>query len=302
MTDQQPALSSSPLDKRPQAWRLLELVAQWTGQVNTSNLCTAFGISRQSASALLSEYQQQHPDNLDYCPRVRGYQPSDGFRVFYSQGSLDEYSRLPGVSQITDVSVSQNSTSALYHLSSVHHQPQPHSVRAILQAIKGQQRLDIHYASITSPEFEERIISPHSLVHDGQRWHARAWCEKNQQFRDFVLSRVRNIFGVEGAAQQSQKEDELWHRQVSFAIQPDSRLSSAQQAIVAMDYDMQPHSAVDGHATAGWQREYRVRAALLMYLLAQLRLDRYRENPQAQQIVLTPDSHQSLTEQGLLLR
>jgi len=47
---------------------------------------------------------------------------------------------------------------------------------------------------------------------------------------------------------------------------------------------------------------YQVRAALLMYLLAQLRLDRYRENPQAQQIVLTPGSHQSLTEQGLLLR
>jgi len=35
-----------------------------------------------------------------------------------------------------------------------------------------------------------RLIEPHTLVYTGMRWHARAYCEKNGQYRDFVLSRL----------------------------------------------------------------------------------------------------------------
>ena len=41
------------------------------------------------------------------------------------------------------------------------------------------------------PNVEIRLIAPHTLVYTGMRWHVRAYCEKNGQYRDFVLSRLR---------------------------------------------------------------------------------------------------------------
>lgn len=40
---------------------------------------------------------------------------------------------------------------------------------------------------------EIRLIAPHTLIYTGMRWHVRACCEKNRQYRDFVLSRLRGV-------------------------------------------------------------------------------------------------------------
>ena len=48
------------------------------------------------------------------------------------------------------------------------------------------------------------------------------------------------------------------------------------------------------NASGTLQRHYRVRAALLIYWLQQLRVDRYRERPEAQQIILSPHSQREL--------
>jgi len=36
-------------------------------------------------------------------------------------------------------------------------------------------------------------LRPHALGHNGARWHVRAWCEKNGDFRDFTLSRIAEV-------------------------------------------------------------------------------------------------------------
>ena len=158
-----------------QAYRLIEQVVLWEGRITTNTLQDAFGCSRATASPIIQSYLDACPENLTYCTKSRGYLPTEQFAPRYSTGTLEEYTQLryPGVSEFP-----------AYPMQMLQRQPDPTIVRPILKAIGNQERLDISYASFTSPEDGDRIISPHTIVNDGARWHVRAWCEKNQDFRD----------------------------------------------------------------------------------------------------------------------
>ena len=272
--------SNSVLSYRDQqAYRLIEQVALWEGRITTNTLQDAFGCSRTTASPIIQSYLDACPENLMYCTKSRGYLPTEQFVPRYSTGTLEEYTQLksPSVSEIP-----------AYPMQMLQRRPDPAIVRAILKAIDQKQRLDISYASFTSPEDGDRIISPHKLVNDGTRWHVRAWCEKNQDFRDFVLSRIQAVYGREGKATADASDDEGWNHELTVTIEPDMRLTEAQQKLVALDYDMEQT------CTGGYQRSYEVRRALLIYTLQNLRLDRPRERGEAQQIMLTPECQRAL--------
>ena len=262
-----------------QAYRLIEQVALWEGRITTNTLQDAFGCSRGTASPIIQSYLDACPENLMYCTKSRGYLLTEQFAPRYSTGTLEEYTQLryPGVSEFP-----------AYPMQMLQRRPDPTIVRPILKAIGNQERLDISYASFTSPEDGDRIISPHKLVNDGARWHVRAWCEKNQDFRDFVLSRIQAVYGTEGKAAADASDDEGWNHLLTVTIEPDMRLTEAQQKLVALDYGMEQTS------TGGYQRSYEVRRALLIYTLQNLRLDRPRERGEAQQIMLTPECQRAL--------
>jgi hypothetical protein len=255
------------------AFKYIELLLQWRGRLNTGDLMTRMGISRQSASKAISSYKKLYPNTLNYNAREKRYEPAEEFLLEFTSGSFQEYISLFHGELSNSLSTS--------FLPSTHRPPSPYIVRPILNAIENHQRLDVFYASISSPEFEERIISPHSLIYDGSRWHVRAWCEKNQQFRDFVLTRIKEVFGIEGNTRFGLELDKGWNTWVDLSIEPDPRLSDARRNIVAMDYGME----ID--ASGRLKRTYRVREALVIYWLQQLRLDRYSDCPEAQQIVLS---------------
>lgn len=251
--------------------KTIELIAFWEGRINTTNLQKYFDISRQTASKLLKTYRALNPDNLTYDPSIKGLVPTESFKVVYSKGTLDEYRMLLSSLPESEGSITDSFSLVTAPLRNI----SPQLVRPIINAIRHQLRLDVGYASISSPEFEERIIAPHSLVFSGQRWHVRAHCEKNNDFRDFVLSRFNGVFNEEGAALRTREHDEKWNTWIDLAIEPDPRLSDAQKRIVELDFQM----------TNG-QRVLNTRAALLMYLLQSLHLDQYKPNAEAQQIIV----------------
>lgn len=269
--------------QQKQAFRAIELIAQWEGRLNTSHLTKLLAITRQSASRLINDYKAIYPAYLNYNASLKCYEPSQLFSPNTSASGLEAYTQLMA-DRFAESDDSQSDDLSVLRMTSGHHTPSPLIVRPIIQAIQNRLRLDVAYASITSPDFEERIICPHTLINDGHRWHVRAWCEKNQDFRDFVLTRIRDVFDAEGISPVGREQDQGWNTWVTFSIEPDPRLNAARRRIVAMDYGMS--ADVSGNLT----REYRVRAALLIYWLQQLRVDRYRERPEAQQIILTSQS------------
>lgn len=54
----------------------------------------------------------------------------------------------------------------------------PKIVRGLVQAARGQLRVDVDYVSLSSERRSGRNIVPHTLVYDGIRWHVRAYCER----------------------------------------------------------------------------------------------------------------------------
>ena len=67
----------------------------------------------------------------------------------------------------------------------------PDVIRPLVQAAREQKRVEGDYVSLNNPNRGDRIITPHTLVFTGVRWHVRVFFEKNMDYRDLVLSRYR---------------------------------------------------------------------------------------------------------------
>lgn len=154
----------------------------------------------------------------------------------------------------------------------------PEVLRPLLKACREGLRLECEYVSFTTPNAETRLIAPHTLIYTGMRWHVRAYCEKNRDYRDFVLSRFRSMPELMDDKTENIREyDSGWNTQVQVIIKPDSRLKPEQQAIIENDYGMQ-----DG------QLVIETRGALVQYVLQRYQIDptKVHTKATAQQIMV----------------
>ena len=261
-------------------YRLIEVISLWEGRLTTNHLMRAFGIGRQQASKDINTYLAEHgPGNLEYDRHLKGYRPTPGFRPVFTRGLADEYLHMMHARE--DLACSFESLAVRELNTEVLLPParalRPEILRPILQACREGKRVEIRYASLSNPELEYRVIQPHTVVHSGYRWHARAWCEKSGEFRDFVLSRISETPGITLSATHGVELDDAWNARVTVVLVPDPRLTNAQQAVIALDYGMQND-----------RLEIPTRGALVSYVLQQLRVDSEPEtrSPEAQHVVI----------------
>ncbi len=261
-------------------YRLIEVISLWEGRLTTNHLMRAFGIGRQQASKDINTYLAEHGQgNLEYDRHLKGYRPTPGFRPAFTRGLADEYLHMMHARE--DLACSFESLAVRELNTEVLLPParalKPEILRPILQACREGKRVEIQYASLSSPEPEYRVIQPHTVVHSGYRWHVRAWCEKNGEFRDFVLSRISESPGITLPATHGADQDEAWNASVTLTLIPDPRLSRAQKAVIAGDYGM-----------TNMQLSIPTRGALVSYVLQQLRVDSSprERSPEAQQVVI----------------
>lgn len=133
--------------------------------------------------------------------------------------------------------------------------------------------------SFTTPDGETRLIAPHTLIYTGMRWHVRAYCEKNRDYRDFVLSRFRGVPELmDDKTENTREQDPGWSTRAQVIIEPDSRLKPEQRTIIEADYGMR-----DG------QLVIETRGALVQYVLQRYQIDptKVHAKATAQQIVVT---------------
>jgi predicted DNA-binding transcriptional regulator YafY len=244
-------------------------------------LCETFGIGRQQANKDLSNYRRAlKRGDLIYDAVAKHYSPSSDFAPILTRGLASEYLQL--AAQQSDVQKILGhlpvAAASVEVVSAPSRELPAELLRPIIQAMTEHRRIDVDYVSLNNPDREGRIIVPHTLVWTGYRWHVRAWCEKNQDFRDFVLSRFRGEAELMDVSPSQADQDEDWHHIVTLTIEPDSRLSSEQQEVIAHDYNMS-----DGRL------ELEVRAKLAPYLLQLLNVNTgaLLKDPRAQQLILT---------------
>lgn len=262
-------------------YRYIELVLLWEGRLTTKQLCDTFSIGRQQANKDLSNYRRAQEKNaLRYDPVEKNYVPSPDFSPRLTRGLASEYLQL--IAQDSDIQKMLGqlplSDTRVELVAAPNRELPPQLLRPIIQAMRNQERIEVDYVSLNNPDREGRIIAPHTLVWTGYRWHVRAWCEKNRDFRDFVLSRFRGDAELLGSSEHSATTDLDWQEMVTLEIAPDPRLSSAQQEVVSHDYSMQNNALC-----------LTVRAKLARYLLQLLNIKTVEidEDPRAQQLILS---------------
>ncbi|KAA1144470.1 WYL domain-containing protein [Citrobacter portucalensis] len=252
---------------------------RWDGQINRSSLTDFFGISVPQASLDLNEYAKMAPGNLEYDMRARVYRSTKLFKPVFAASSLECY-----LNDLLRVAVQPEIQfgSFLGWRSPVSAVPRllrrldTDIVSQILRAIREREAVQVIYQSMSNPEGSERTLTPHSLVHDGYRWHTRAWCHKRREFRDFLLSRIVQAQNA-GPDEERTNCDTAWNTYIKVILIAHPKLQPAQRSLIESDYAM-----VDGEI------HLECRQALLHYLLFQLNLTEAQSNqtPEALQLAL----------------
>ncbi|EHZ7342998.1 TPA: helix-turn-helix transcriptional regulator [Vibrio vulnificus] len=261
-------------------YRMIEVIALWEGRLTTNHLIKSFGIGRQQASKDINSYLSEvAPGNLVYDKQLKGYKPSDSFAPELTSGHADEYLHILARSE--DMAVTFNELDMGFENVSmvrpVTRNISPQVLRPLVQAIREKKRVDISYTSLKDGIEVERIISPHTLVCTPLRWHVRAYCEHANDYRDFVLSRIRGIPCLEAKRVKGREHDELWNTPLTVDLKPDPRLTEAQANVLAHDYGME-----EGSLTIP------TNAALVRYVLDAYNIDInvLDSNPKGQQIIV----------------
>lgn len=260
-------------------YEFIEFRLFWQGRINRGDLMDAFGVSTQQASLDLNAYIDQAKRNLVYDKSLRTYLRGKQFKPKYLKPDAEEYfAQLRAVDQGL-VSAEQSWISVFPGFGATPTPARgvaPETLRDVLAAIRSPAALQVTYQSMSHPEPNARWIEPHALAFDGFRWHARAFCQNDQVFKDFLLSRIVEV-GDQGPVTSDPSSDDAWHTDVLLEIGPHPDLSDNQRRAIEMDYGMEA-----GHA------QIVVRRALLFYALKRLGLDTdpAARRPQDQQIVL----------------
>jgi hypothetical protein len=262
-----------------QKLQFIEFRLFWEGHVNRSDLIDKFSVSQNQASGDLNRYIALAPDNMVYDKSGKTYLRSSSFSPLFLKPNATQY-----LSQVRSVAegIVAPEDAWIGNFPAFDAAPSPARgidpvvLRSIVIAIRRREAIHILYQSMSAPDPEWRWISPHALAFDGFRWHARSYCEKSGEFRDFVISRIMEARQTRPPAAPL-ASDSAWNEILELHIGPHPALSPNQQRVVELDYGMN-----NGQVTI------LVRKALLYYALKRLGLDTdlAARRPQDQQIVL----------------
>lgn len=262
-----------------QKLQFIEFRLFWEGHVNRSDLIDKFGVSVNQASSDLNRYIALAPDNMVYDKSGKTYVRGSTFEPLFLKPDATQY--LSQVRSVAEGIVSREDA-WIGNLPAFDATPAPARginpvvLRSLVIAIRRHEAVEVFYQSMSSPDPEWRWIEPHALAFDGFRWHARAYCEKSGDYRDFVISRIIDARQNRPAGQPA-ASDIAWQQMIELEIGPHRELSPNQRRVIELDYGMQ-----DGCV------KIPVRRALLYYALKRLGLDTdpSARPPQDQQIVL----------------
>jgi len=275
MAGQQPELRWS-VERRLE---FIEFRLYWEGRVNRGDIVDTFGVSVNQSSTDINRYIGMAPDNLAYDKSARTYVRTEAFSPKFLKPSASGY--LSQLRSLTD-GVIEKTDAWVGALPDFDATPSPvrevnsANLREVISAIRHKEAVKIKYQSLSQPEPKWRWIAPHAIAFDGFRWHARAWCEESQSFKDFLLSRMLET-GDRRQADIDATSDAEWNDYITLEIGPRPELSQTQKDVIALDFGMRNGTA-----------EIKTRKALLYYTLKRLGLDTNpsAHAPQDQQIVL----------------
>lgn len=252
---------------RDHRFRVMEAVLQWEGEIRNARVRHLFDLQPVQASRLLGEFREKWGSAIHEDSRAKVLRANNAFSA---DVPLEEYARYVFSAPTEDDCL----VDARVSLDRV----QPATFAALRMAARSQKGVVIKYASMTTPDSTPRTIFPHSLVLVGRRWHARAWCLRHQDFRDFVIGRISAITPTQEPAPFGKEDDKDWNTEVVIRLGAHRALTPEQQQVIRREYFANTQA-----------RRIKVRACIAQYIVQDLRAatDPSREIPPAFQLEVT---------------
>jgi hypothetical protein len=224
---------------QPQRDRLafVELRARFIGELRRQDLVSRFGIQSAAASRDLALYKALAPGNIDYDSKGKSYVLGADFQPIFDFAPERVLSWLTqgfgdGEPTRLKVWVASESPSRSTH-------PDLDVLASVTRAIHQGCPLAAQYHSISNGMTERQIV-PFALIDNGLRWHVRAFDRKSQDFRDFVITRIKNPTVLTAAKAESHEfggQDIQWTRIVELDLVPHP--DQPRPEITEMDYGME---------------------------------------------------------------
>lgn len=252
----------------------------WEGSLQREDLIARFGLSPAQATADLARLRDRLGSGIAYDISRRAYVPGDALSDAPTDaaGLLAELRLM--AEGIIDRSAGILSEPPAVELVAVLARAVDREVlRRVIWAIRDRNMIEATYVSFQRPEVTRRRLSPHALVFDGFRWHARCHDAGDGCFKDFLLSRLSEP-RLCGEAAVTAEEDVAWQSWRVLTIVPHPDLGEHQKRVVMLDYGM-----VDG------KLDLVVRQAVTFYAKRRLGLvESHEKRPaQEQHVVLESD-------------
>lgn len=233
-------MSDEQLDDltQPQRDRLafVELRVRFIGDIRRQDLVSRFGIQSAAATRDLAIYKELAPGNIDYDTKAKCYVLGEDFKPLFdfppervlawlTQGFGD------GEPFQLKAWVASEIPSRLTH-------PDLDVLACVTRAIHQECPIRVEYHSISSGQTERQIV-PFALIDNGLRWHVRAFDRKSQEFRDFVITRIKVpilLRDEEVQAHERGDQDIQWTRIVELELIPHP--DQPRSEVTEMDYGM----------------------------------------------------------------
>ena len=231
--------------------------------VKRKDIVALFGVSMAQSSSDIQKYLELNPGAMNYDLSSKRYQATENMQCMLHQPLLEDGIRcfLPS-SSISHIPVTiqtdqQKIATVILPTRMGKHQVEQMIIRSLLNTLT----IKVQYWSVSSGKNTWRDLSPTSLGHDGYRWHARAWCHENEDYRDFVLSRISSV-KKSTSSYPELPADKAWETIETVLLKPNSKLPENAKRAIEMDYGIRKNGTL----------KLKVRQAMREYLLAHMRV------------------------------
>lgn len=267
----------SQIAQLPQATRdriaHIDFTLLFKGEAVRADLVDRFSIAAAQATKDFTMYRELAPGNIEYDQKLKLHKRGEVFEPLFD---YDVVRTLATISQgygdgFTGKVKPPLACEAPYHLN----KPSLSIVAKVTEAIHKGKALSITYVSLSSGETTREIV-PHTLVDNGLRWHVRGFDRKHNEFRDFVLTRIKAAAVLEGSTlseTELETQDRQWNRFVELELVPHPRIEHSEA--IELDYGMK-----------GGVLKIEIRAATAGYLLRLWNVDCSKEA-----LLKTPEFH-----------
>lgn len=232
----------------------VEQLLFWRGTINRRDLCDHFGISLPQATKDLVAYTTLNAAACQYDVRRKCYVASARMQAVLHEPNFSEDMAVVGAAMVDAPEAGEFVLGA----------SRPQRVadvklhRKLSLAACHHEAVEVVYWSVRSGESEKRLLSPRAFGFDGLRWHVRAFCHRDELFKDFVIGRFQSVGRVKPCAF-ADRVDTDWLESETLSFQPNPKLAKKRQTALAMDYGME-----------GGVLELTVRRAMRIYALRRL--------------------------------